>query len=970
MPDPLLSPPPETIEGFRIGARLRESGALAVHAGTSRLDLPVEAFLVRADALTGGFEPDDFLAGVRRAASVHHESLLPFVTGGRQGELLYAIAKSAEGSTLEALAGTGAPLPEETVLAMAAAIAGALVALERGGMRHGDLTPQRILRAGPKTWVVGPPRLLPASLSPRAERWQAPEEARGGENGVQSDLFTLGMIVVHAINGAYPLGDTAEPRRVLRDWKQPDLVAMLRRASPETRSVVAKLLAPEPANRFASASEAMRAIEAAATARPETAPIALAAVPTLRPMPEAAKRSPGRLYVESRLGEAMIELDDDATYLGAGEARNVRAQADSFAGAAIRVDRGPAADVVNAVTGELRVNGRPATSQSLSDGDRIEAPGIVARYERTTRAALRATGASSSAAETQSASPAAAAIAVVAILGTIAALAWGAFSVMGSTKESSDARSMSARAQQLLAEEKRRLGPAETATPAQPAAPSQTERAARDAYESAAQWGRRHPADARAKYYAVWQRYPDTAYGLLARLDALELDRARKPVRDRTLEDLLAAANAPDGVVDDETLSKLRAWAEEHPGTLGGERAHLALVKAMALQRGRFDADIAAVRAAVAKKDWREALSLIGRMTEYVPPSLKDEVLAERRRVEEGMGEILKDGAPGRPAPGDGGGGGGAKPKDPAAGPTDAQEKNRKAEETFRNARRLRDGGKEAEALEAFLVFLRDFKDTPNGAKYDPEARGSISELSTGPAGIVKLFRGKVEKADKGRWRISYDFADASQLQDFRDVAAFEAPPRAAWKIENGAVRCTRGSGALVLDAVFSPAEISTDVTVIPDHPHDLGVMYMDPSEQRRFYLFTLQNTFFTLGKGDAAKPFLENAIVLFGPNMWRDTPPGQLGFVRKCGSAEPVIRPSESTPIRAGKSEGEVWMKFEGGRSMRGSAFGDTKYEFPGVTPGLFVLSSAGQFDDFAVEGIPDRDWVQKRWRAILSGL
>jgi hypothetical protein len=968
MPDPLLSPPPESIEGYRIGARLGESGALVVHAGTSRLDLPVEAFLVRADALVGGFEADDFLAGVRRAASVHHESLLPFVTGGRQGDLLYAIAKSAEGSTLDALVVAGGALPEASVLTMASAIAGALVALERGGLRHGDLTPQRILRAGPQTWVVGPPRLLPVAVSPRAERWQAPEEARGSENGVQSDLFALGMIVVYAVNGAYPLGDGVEPRRVLRDWKPPDLVSMLRRASPETRSVVAKLLAPEPAKRFASAAEALRAINDAAEARPETAPIALAGVPTLRPMTDAAKRSPGRLYVESRLGEAMIELDDDATHVGANEAKNVRAQAESFAGATIRLERGPAADVVNTVLGELRVNGRPATSQSLADGDRIEAPGIAARYERTTRAALRATGAASSSAEAPPGNPLAATVTVVAILGTIAALAWGAWSAMGSTKESSDAKTMATRAQQLLAEDKRRLAPADTATPAPTAGPSQTERAAREAYETAVQWARRHPADARTKYYAVWQRFPDTAHGLLARLDAHELDRGRKPVRDRTLEDLLAAANAPDGVVDDETLSRLRTWAEEHPGTLGGERAHLALVKAMALQRGRFDGDIAAIRAAVAKKDWREALTLIARTLDYVPPNLRDEVLAERRRVEEGMGETLRESPAGRPAPGDGGAG--RKPKDPAAGPSDEPDRNRKAEETFRGARRLMDGGKEAEALEAFLVFLREYKDTPNGAKYDPEARGRISELSTGPAGIVKLFRGKAEKAEKGRWRITYDFADAAQLQDFRDVAAFEAPPRAAWKIDQGAVRSSRGSGALVLDAVFAANEISTAVTVIPDHPHDLGVMYMDPSEQRRFYLFTLQNTFFTLGRGDAAKAFLENAIVLFGPNMWRDTPPGQLGFVRKCGSDEPLIRPSESTPIRVGKSEGEMWMKFEGGRSLRGSAYGDTRYEFPGVTPGLFVLGSAGQFDDFVVEGIPDRDWVQKRWRAILSGL
>ena len=181
---------------------------------------------------------------------------------------------------------------------------------------------------------------------------------------------------------------------------------------------------------------------------------------------------------------------------------------------------------------------------------------------------------------------------------------------------------------------------------------------------------------------------------------------------------------------------------------------------------------------------------------------------------------------------------------------------------------------------------------------------------------------------------------------------------------------CARGSGALLLDAPFAADQVSTSVTVTPERAHDLGVVFVDPTEQRRFYLFMLQNTFFTLGRGDAAKPFLENAIVLFGPNMWRDSPPGQLGFVRKCGSDEPQVRPSEPTPVVAGKVDAEVWMKFEGGRSIRGSAYGDLKYDFPGVTPGVFVLNSAGWFDNFVVEGSLDIDWIQKRWRAILSGL
>jgi hypothetical protein len=958
---------PASIEGFRIGPRLRESGALFVHSGTSRLELPVEASFAETGALTKGFEADDFLAGVRRAAAIHHEALLPFVTGGTTEGLVYAIAKTLEGGTLPDVVAKDGPLPETGALALAAALTGALAALERGGMRHGDLSPSRIIVAGPATFVVGPPRLLPASLAPRDDRWQAPEEARGGEHGVQSDLFVVGLILVFAMTGAQPLGDAADARRALRDWKTPDVAVLLRRAGPETRSVVAKLLAAESANRFASAAEALRAVQdaASAAAAPETAPIVPpAGAPAPRSAPETAKRPPGRLCVESRLGEAVLEIDDDALYVGANPAKNVRAQPETFPEAAIRVERTAAADVVYAMSGGLSVNGAPVESHPLADGDRVEAQGVVARYERAPRAPQRTPRAA--AADAPPPNRAAGPIVVVAIVGTMAALAWGVLRVTAVMRQSSDAESAAARSEQALAEEKRLAGPPETSSAAPSAAAVQAERAARDAYQEAAQWARRHPADAREKYYEVWQRFSETGYGLLGRLDAMEIDRLAKAPPDQTFETLLAQAEAADGSVDDETLMKLRGYVEEHPGTLVGERAHVALVKAQAILRGRLDADFAAINAAIARKDWREAKLLVGKVRDYAPASLLDDVQAFVDKIVKGMGETLLESPGGGAHPE-----GGAKPKDAAAGKADAAERNRKAEEIFRNARRAMDGGKDVEALEGFLTFLREYKDTPAGAKYDPETRGRISTLSAGPAGIVKLFRGKVEKADnKGRWRIAYDFSDAEQIKDFKDVAAFEAPPRAIWKAEDGAVKNVRGSGAFVLDAVFKPDEISTSVVVNPKRPHDLGILYMDPSEQRRFYLFTLQNTFFTLGKGDAAKPFLENAIVLFGPNMWRDTPPGALGYVRKCGADEPIVREAEPTPIRAGKSDAEVWMKFEGGRSIRGSAYGDTKYDFPGVMPGLFVIGSEGYFDDFVVEGVPDMDWVQKRWRAILSGL
>ena len=62
--------------------------------------------------------------------------------------------------------------------------------------------------------------------------------------------------------------------------------------------------------------------------------------------------------------------------------------------------------------------------------------------------------------------------------------------------------------------------------------------------------------------------------------------------------------------------------------------------------------------------------------------------------------------------------------------------------------------------------------------------------------------------------------------------------------------------------------------------------------------------------------------------------------------------------------------MRFPGGRTIRGSAYGDKKYEFKGLSPAVFLVNSAGAFDKMVVEGIPDADWLAQRWKDLLEEL
>ncbi len=1029
---------PESFEGMRVGAMRRSAGRLAVYAATDRLDLPVELHVVQSAALPGGTTPETFVSLLRRAADVRHEALLTYVTGGRSGDLLFAVAKTQEAAGLDEVLARGGGLAEDRVAGIGLAIAGALATLERAKLRHGDLTPKRILLPGRGQVLLGPPRLVPVAAAPRNERYQSPEEARGGDGDIRSDLFVLGLILAEALRGEPVLkGPAAEVSRTLADGRvPPDGGVSL--VGPALRSILFRLLAPDPARRYQTAAQAEQALlnatgGAAALAapldapaptpiavapppatpvrspaasaprtpppsaarpvdeeRPETAPIDIsvvslaaslaaptpAAAPSAAPPrpevdPETIRRPPGRLYLNGRLGETFLEIDESVNVGKPAGNIDIVARPEPFPEAEFRIERLVETDLLVAIAPGVRLNDFPVTEKALVHGDRIAGKLVAARYEREARVAIQAAPSGPPVGQGLARAVAAAG-AVIALVGIGIA-----YLRTGSPRQAAD---LADAARRQADADARAAGPRDAA----PSAADPKEKAAQDAYERARDWVRTHPEDAQGaseRLRAVADGHPGTGHGALASAEAADAARRARGAGGSIIDGLLASTRKDaEGGKLDQALLALRTYAEEHPRTVAGERARVHAVQLEAEVLGRFEADVARVEALLAREEPDAALRLINRMMDYVPDSLRDRTLELRKRAEKGGGPTPpKSPDPPKPpetppTPPTAGGDKPTPPKpgadDGAGNPTPPADPEKAADTAFRAARRHMDSGHEAEALDAFIAYLKQFKGTKHATKYENEVRSRIQSLSQTAAGIARLFRGKVEPAEKGRYRITYDFADAEQMQDFRDEEAFEAPPRATWKVEGGLVRAPRGSGAFVLDATFTNDSLVTTVRVSPDRPHDIGVAYVDASEPRRFYLFMIQNSFFKLGKGPSAQEFRENAIVLFGPGMWRDTPPGQIGFVRKCGSPDPSVRPSEYVEMRCGKVEGNVWMKMDGKNQIQGSAYGDIKLEFQGLQPAFFVLNSAGVFDDLVVEGTPDPEWVKTRWRAILSGL
>ncbi len=1028
------------IAGIQLTERRRRAGSVQVWSGTDQLGLPVAVHICPLAKLGDDFDADAFLGRVRIAAGVQHEALLPFVTGGTSGDSIYAVAKAVDAPGLDDLIARGGGLAEERALKIAAEVSGALAALERNGMRHGDLTPRRIRLPGRGAVRVRPPRIAPPRLAPLPVRYQAPEEARGGEGDIRSDLFVLGLILAESISGKYPLDGGANAiEEALRKGQLPSVAQLVPRSGPGTRAILARLLAADPTRRFASAAQAAADIYTAATGeapesipvvdaipiaepepadldipvavpvdeeRPETAPIGrmdanavvaaaksggskaaskpapkskpkpkaaakrpAAAVPDVRAFKDAAaaiRRTPGRLFLQARLGEARLELEEDVFVGRPPSAIDLHARPEPFPEAVFNIEREPSADVLHVLRGPVTVNGQEVRRHELTSGDRIEADGVSGRYDRGAREALRATGAGGPAPNAGLARG----VLAAAIILTIAVLGWAGMKLTGGGDPAAEAVTEAASA---TAEFKAaRAAAVEKTIPGSPASTKGSgASAARSAFESARSWARKNRNDTAGgirRFAEIADTYPDSAYAVLARGEVASLERGARLGEGARLEALLGQAtqDAAEGLLDD-ALLKLKRFAEANPGTIDAERARRTALDLRNEIRGRFETDMATVDAAIRERNWRIATQVAADVMEYVPLSLRDRALRKKREVKSTMEQLLRGGAPTVPG-GDetaGGGdnsGGGA----PDNEPPDA---NKAARVAYRSAARAMGLNQNEIALAAFIEFLKAHKGTPEHKKRKQEVYARVRTLAQTEAGVILLFRGKVQPLPKGRYRFTYDFEDPAQIDDFIDVNAFEAPPRANWTIVSGAVRA-KGSGALKLNCKFGSDFLTAAITVTPERPSDLGIMFFEPDEPRRHYLYTLQNSFFTLGKPGVKETFREHAIVLFGPGMWRDTPEDEIGYVRKCGVTEPKLRATESLRIKAAKASGEVWLRFGKAKTIRGSAYGDIKYEFKGLEPALFVLNSSSYFDEFEVEGTPDSKWVTDRWNQILADL
>jgi serine/threonine protein kinase len=216
---------------------------------------------------TSGAARRRFAREAQAAAAVVHEHVIPIYNVETDGDLPYLVMQFVPGHSLQTRVDEHGPLAVKEVLRIARQAASGLAAAHAQGVVHRDVKPANILLEESVDRVLlsdfGLARTVDDATLTRTgtltgtPHYMSPEQAGGQNVGPRSDLFSLGSVIYFMCTGRPPYrGDSPmavlnrichEPHRPLDDVN-PDVPI-------ELAELVDRLLAKDPAHRFAAASE-------------------------------------------------------------------------------------------------------------------------------------------------------------------------------------------------------------------------------------------------------------------------------------------------------------------------------------------------------------------------------------------------------------------------------------------------------------------------------------------------------------------------------------------------------------------------------------------------------------------------------------------------------------------------------------------------------------------------------------------
>jgi serine/threonine-protein kinase len=302
------TPPVVLNERYELSQRIGRGGMADVFLARDQLlNRQVAIKVLFPEFATDPNFVERFRREAQSAANLNHPNIVGVYDWGKYANTYFMAMEYVQGRTLADILRANGHINSVQAAEIASEISAALGHAHRNGVAHRDIKPANILigsNGQVKVADFGIARAMNAPTESNLTQvgnvmgtatYFSPEQAQGAQPDPRSDLYSLGVVLYEMVAGRPPFsGDNpvAIAYKQVHDQPQPlnQLVADVPRAY---EAIVAKLLAKQPAMRYASADELredlrrFRAGEPVAALGPTApspgAPAATTAMPTAPP---------------------------------------------------------------------------------------------------------------------------------------------------------------------------------------------------------------------------------------------------------------------------------------------------------------------------------------------------------------------------------------------------------------------------------------------------------------------------------------------------------------------------------------------------------------------------------------------------------------------------------------------------------------------------------------------------------------
>ena len=231
--------------------------------------------------LAAGVSAERFEREIQLAAKLQHPHIVPVLTAGAQGDLLYYVMPHIAGESLRARIAHERALPVGETVRILRDVCDALAYAHTHGVVHRDVKPDNVLLSGKHALVTdfGVAKAVASSsgtsgtltslgMALGTPAYMAPEQAAGDPNVDQrADLYAVGALGYELLAGRTPFGGLS-PQGMLaaQVTATPDPVTQHRDSVPPAlAALIMRCLAKHPADRPQTAEELLGQLEAMAT---------------------------------------------------------------------------------------------------------------------------------------------------------------------------------------------------------------------------------------------------------------------------------------------------------------------------------------------------------------------------------------------------------------------------------------------------------------------------------------------------------------------------------------------------------------------------------------------------------------------------------------------------------------------------------------------------------------------------------